>query len=92
MAGVLAQYIKTPVYVLGSQYDLWAIYNILELDCVPNEEAATLLGCNITQEKAIRDYRKKSLEAYNNFTKMPNAGVFAISCVQHIFVLDTSFT
>jgi hypothetical protein len=35
MAGVLAHYIKTPVYLIESQYDLWALRNILELDCVP---------------------------------------------------------
>ena len=61
MAGVLAHYIKTPVYLIESQYDLWAIHNILELDCVPNGEAVSLLDCNITAEKAITDYRKKSL-------------------------------
>lgn len=54
MAGVLAKYIQTPVYLIESQYDLWAIYNVLELDCVPPGEAVSLLACDIDEEKYIR--------------------------------------
>ena len=91
LAGVLANYIQTPVYLIESQYDNWAIHNVLELDCVPNGEAVSLLDCDIDEERYIREYRNASLKAFQNFTSRPNAGIFAISCVQHIFSLDDSF-
>lgn len=91
LAGVLANYIQTPVYLIESQYDLWAIHNVLELDCVPNGEAVSLLECDINEERYIREYRNASLKAFQNFTSRPKAGIFAISCVQHVFTLDDSF-
>lgn len=91
IAGVLANYIKTPVFLIESQYDLWAIHNVLELDCVPNGEGVSLFGCDINDERAIRQYRNVSLKAFQNFTKIPEFGIWAISCVQHVFSMDDSF-
>jgi hypothetical protein len=52
-ANRIAKYLKSPFFVIESQYDLWSIDNILQLKCAGSKAVGTLTNCNQSEVKAI---------------------------------------
>lgn len=84
--GVIVNYVLPPIFAIESEYDLYAIRNILLLRCPELDFPATLRKCNETEMRVIEDYRAKSLESWKNLTKYEKNGLWAISCSQHGFL------
>lgn len=89
-ANRIAPYLRSPFFVIESQYDLWSIENILQLKCA-GSKLGTLTKCNQTEVKAIEDYRTALLSALNDFNVIKEYGIWAPSCIQHGFVVSSSF-
>jgi hypothetical protein len=89
-ANRIAKYLKSPFFVIESQYDLWSISNILMLKCA-GSKVGTLTNCNQSEINAIEDYRKAALLAMKDFNVIKKVGVWAPSCIQHGFVNLASF-
>lgn len=86
----MVNYILPPIFAIESQYDLYAINNIILLKCPQKTFPATLQRCNDTEMSAIEDYRKKSLDAFGNLTRYEKNGIWAISCSQHGFLYNNN--
>ena len=81
MAQYTYPYIKTPVFVLNSEYDTWQLDNILQLGCLPPH-------CNETQMKAFTNWRGTFLAALEPAVESTANGLFTDSCLYHCQSLE----
>ncbi|KAK9077771.1 hypothetical protein SSX86_006109 [Deinandra increscens subsp. villosa] len=81
-------YVKTPVFVVNSAYDVWQVFNILasnETD--PNGEfnncKMDLDECSATQLKRLEDFRMEFLGAVSAVANSSTNGMFINTCYTH---------
>jgi hypothetical protein len=78
MAQYLTDYIKTPMFVMNSAFDVYQVQNILDVGCVPS-------ACNQTQIQAMERYRGEfvndSVSHLVARAKSIGHGAFICSCL-----------
>lgn len=70
------QYIKTPVFILNSDYDTAQLAGILDLPCLPP-------NCTAKQMEFFYKFRTQFLSALEPATHNDHIGIFVDSCLQH---------
>ena len=86
-------YVKSPLMIIESSYDQWAIDNIVYARCKSDKnEPYSLEKCNDTYRSAIEDYRTAILNQIKE-TKgnRKDVGLWSPACVQHGFTFTSSF-
>ena len=89
---VYLDYVESPLMIIESPYDQWAIDNIAGARCKTGDFwPYSLENCNATYLSAIEDYRNHILNQIKE-TKgdRKDVGIWAPSCVQHGFSFDAS--
>lgn len=70
------QYIKTPVFILNSDYDTAQLAGIVDLPCLPP-------NCTAQQMKYFYEFRTQFLSALEPAIQSDSIGIFIDSCLQH---------
>ena len=80
--------IKGRFLVVNSEYDAWAIPNILEVKCLKAAAVggATLSSCSTREIQHIEAYRTLYKNAMTKLmTVNPNASIWSIACSNHVY-------
>lgn len=91
-ANNIAKFIKPPIFIIESQYDMWSIKNILWLTCVGSKTVGTMTNCSQSDINSVELYRTQLLSAIREFSLKKSFGVWAPSCIQHGFIGSSSLT
>ena len=81
MAQYTYPYIKTPIFVLNSEYDTWQLSNILQLGCLPPK-------CTPEKMTDFTKWRATFLQALGPAIGAHSNGIFTDSCLVHCQSLD----
>jgi len=73
--------------VINSEYDSWAISNILGVGCLKNGiSGQTLNSCNTTEIAFIEQYRSFYFETLLKFAAAnPQLSIWSIACSTHVY-------
>ncbi len=72
---------------INSQYDQWAISNILAIHCmVRGTSGYTPKNCPPDQLTAIQEYRTKYMKFVNENLSKKGWGMWTIACAQHVYL------
>ena len=74
--------------MVNSQYDSWAIYNILKIKCLSKrpDGSASLSKCSESEKKHIEEYRSLYQEMMENILKITNKNsCWSIGCSNHVY-------
>ena len=83
-----AKYITAPLLIVQSTYDTFAMSDILNIDCLSNEQPPfSLQFCDEIERLVIEDYRNKTVVSLKKIREeKTNAGIWAPACDQHVFL------
>ena len=76
MAQYTYPYIKTPIFVLNSEYDTWQLESILQIGCRPP-------NCSESQMQLIAHWRTTFLQALQPAIQSTTNGLFTDACLHH---------
>jgi hypothetical protein len=78
--------------VVNSEYDAWAIPNLLKIKCLSKGTSGeTLKNCNDTQMAYIEEYRASYKETLGKFIESnPELSVWSIACSQHVYACENA--
>ncbi|KAK9077770.1 hypothetical protein SSX86_006108 [Deinandra increscens subsp. villosa] len=81
-------YIKTPLFVVNSAYDIWQVFNILSShEADPNGSfnkcKNNLSECSATELKRLQDFRSEFLGAISVVANSSTKGMFINTCYTH---------
>lgn len=72
--------------LINSQYDSWAIHNIIETTCLTDGKSGkTLSSCSSGQLANIEVYRRAYLNFLSLFVQISKNAVWTISCSNHVY-------
>lgn len=78
--------------LINSQYDSWAIKNVLDIDCLKDGKSGkSLADCNTSEISNIEVYRRLYLNFLSQFVQFSKNGVWTISCSTHVYAVYNSF-
>lgn len=80
--------------LINSEYDAWAIFNILGFNCLKSAQAggATLSHCSKTEINYIEKYRTEYRETLAKFLVMnPESSIWSIACSNHVYACLNAF-
>ena len=80
--------------ILHSEYDSWAIPNILEIECLKNAVVGghTLSSCTSEEVAYIEAYRSAYKDAMAKLlTANPRASIWSIACSNHVYACIDGF-
>jgi hypothetical protein len=78
--------------LINSQYDSWAIRNILDVTCLADgKNGKTLSGCSSGDLSNIEVYRKSYLNFVSFFHQLSRNAVWSISCSNHVYTPFDAF-
>lgn len=75
------KYVKTPMFIIQSQYDLWSIQNILKMSCA---NAGTLTACSDSEVKYIESFKSQMVSNINSYLSLQKeSGAWSVACINH---------
>jgi hypothetical protein len=86
--------IKGKYLIINSEYDSWAIPNILDVKCLKNAAVGgqTLSSCTKTELTHIENYRALYRASMTKLlTINPNASIWSIACANHVYACINIF-
>lgn len=80
------KYIKGKYMFINSQYDEWAISNILKIKCLQKGSSGeTPKNCTTDEMSAIQNYRERYMKFINENLAKKGWGMWSIACSQHVY-------
>ncbi|XP_038053009.1 pectin acetylesterase 11-like [Patiria miniata] len=70
-------HVTTPMFIINSVYDSWAVQNILKVRCRPS-------GCSEEELRVIGEHRRTFLQRTDQINRYNKDGMFLTSCYDHI--------
>lgn len=71
---------------INSQYDQWAISNILKIRCLQKGASGyTPKNCTTPEMNAIEDYRNRYMQFINTKLSGKGWGMWTVACSQHVY-------
>lgn len=83
LAQYLHKYITTPIFVIQSLYDSWAIENILHVHCL---NGSSLAQCSGEEMKYIDEYRRNTTAILGEIVGAEGNGGWGVGCAMHGFL------
>lgn len=75
------------MFFVESEYDTWAITNILKINCLKsNKVGSTLKYCSSEELNAIQNYRNQYMTLMNQKVKNEIRGTWSIACAKHCYL------
>lgn len=78
--------------LINSEYDSWAIQNILNISCLAQGQSEyTLSKCSEQEIAYIETYRKKMQDVMSLYTMNSKNSAWTIGCSQHIYSISRRY-
>ncbi|KAK4282638.1 hypothetical protein QN277_013992 [Acacia crassicarpa] len=84
----LVNHVETPLFLLNAAYDSWQVQaSLIPASADPygswNDCKSNHANCNSSQIQFLQDFRAQMLNALQDFSTEPQAGMFINSCFSH---------
>lgn len=78
--------------MINSEYDSWAIPNILEVTCLKaGKSGQTLSSCTANEHKQIELYRTQYKGFIGQFLQFSKNNIWSIGCANHVYACLNDF-
>lgn len=89
MAQYIFKYIKSPLFIIISEYDEYSIPQILGVNCLSK---STLKKCSSDERAKIEMYREKTMDTAEEYNIYAHASGWVPACINHCYMTFDTFT